>query len=96
MGIILQITQIVHNDILVKEIKSAHDHLRCKYDNSNDEKNAKEETESFFFPNEEGSGVSGPNEGAVPKLSGNSLSANFVLPGSHLQMKGYIYSSTGP
>ena len=48
----------------------------------------------IFFPNEEGSGVSGPNEGAVPKLSGNSLSANFVLPGSHLQMKGYIYSST--
>ena len=28
-GKIPQITQIVHNDILVKEIKSAHDHLRC-------------------------------------------------------------------
>ena len=27
-GMILQIAQIVHNDSLVKEIQSAHDHLR--------------------------------------------------------------------
>ena len=39
-GTIPQITQIVHkcNDILVKEIKSAHDCLRCKYNNSKYEK----------------------------------------------------------
>ena len=37
-GTIPQITQIVHNDILVKEIKSAHDCLRCKYDDSKYEK----------------------------------------------------------
>ena len=37
-GVILQITPIVHNDILVKEIKSAHDHLRSKYNNSKYEK----------------------------------------------------------
>ena len=48
MGIILQITQIVHNDILVKEIKSAHDHLRCKYDNSNNEKTQKKKLSRPF------------------------------------------------
>ena len=37
-GTIPQITKIVHNDILFKEIKSAHDCLRCKYNNSKYEK----------------------------------------------------------
>ena len=37
-GTIPQITQIIHNDILIKEIKSAQDCLRCKYNNSKYEK----------------------------------------------------------
>ena len=37
-GVILQVTQIVHNDILVEEIQSAHDHLRCKCDTPSENK----------------------------------------------------------
>ena len=48
MGTIPQITQIAHNDILVKEIKSAHDHLRCKYDNFNNEKTQKKKLSHSF------------------------------------------------
>ena len=52
-GMIIQITQIVHYGILVKETKSSHDHLRCEYNNSKYEKNAKQETRrSPFFHND--------------------------------------------
>ena len=34
-GMILLTTHIVHDDSLVEKLRSAHDHLRCKYDNSN-------------------------------------------------------------
>ena len=42
-GKIAQITQIVHNDIIAKEIKSAHDHFRCKITTN---------TSSTFFKND--------------------------------------------
>ena len=71
MGTIPQITQIAHNDILVKEIKSAHDHLRYRYDNSNNEKMQKNKLSHPFSSTMKGVELVDRSKGRFPKLSGN-------------------------